>query len=894
MDAHAFSGLLRFMPHKRNFAHFAIPLLSAVLSSTSFAAFEGTYWIENVGTNDNLRIPDLELYSNLQTVPATTNGTWTQWEFVPNGSYYHIRNSRTGNYIRPRTGNDLSPIYSVPNSWTGHWTQWSIESLSSGNYRFVNRETGKHMGPDSANDFAAVTQKPSNDNGNNTAWELNLASDIESDRFSELENHIRSVNSMTIAELQAWTATFLHEAGSLYTRPADFAAATQLVELYEDTMGPLFTSEGQASFPASWEDEENLERALARAVFSVYQGILDSTNSQLIASSPELVDGLMFRSTENFPGSVPNPSNTTAAYDVRIDASLPEEFGSIGGYDTNAARRMTGAYLAPGSIAEVIVPQSLVNNGYSIRVGGHSWDLSNKPNVNRLYRVSKTFDITGTVTKVANPMGGNIYIEVPVGADKGIVNVQFRNTIRAPFFSARGFDETSRSDWENVERNHPGSFTDIESEHSMWTVPTKWIGDLGYDELNEIIDAHDENIQVASEYVGKNSSRHKAILYMIVDTQIRGRAFSIGYPQSNYGSFSQDTIRSPITVGNAFNKVLWHEHGHAELVTMFVGEAESHVHMLALAIGMENYGFTLQEAFSESLAYGPNEHTTSDALSSWVIMDEFIDGQNMQFQQASYRPRGHGNYAEYIELFGLDAMKNFNRKINIEMDGRSWDEWTAGDNGRIGNNARINHNYNDRILRLSREANANVAPLFHLWGHAPSNLAELQSDMEAEGLQPSTQIYDRMIEARNSVPLTQSEWDSLFSRMGEFLNNSRGPWEELNENYDVERGRAAVARIDELIELYFPEGRPENVVFHANDNFQGASFTGGVGVYTIADIKNTLVGNDAISSIQIPQGLSVTVYQHSNAGGRSATYTTSMPTLGTFNNITSHIVVSRR
>lgn len=89
----------------------------------------------------------------------------------------------------------------------------------------------------------------------------------------------------------------------------------------------------------------------------------------------------------------------------------------------------------------------------------------------------------------------------------------------------------------------------------MWTVPTKWIGNLSYDDLMEIIEAHDASIQIASEYVGKNMNRHKAILYTIVDTQIRANVFSIGYPQSNYGTFDRDTIRIPLTLDHANNSL---------------------------------------------------------------------------------------------------------------------------------------------------------------------------------------------------------------------------------------------------------------------------------------------------------------------------------------------------
>ena len=696
---------------------------------------------------------------------------------------------------------------------------------------------------------------------------------------------------MTVAELRSWANTFSNQAGSLGNRLNDFAAAVEVIELYEQRVGPLFTSRGVGSFTNSFDGDNNIGRGLARAMLRVYQAVFDAFDNELVAQNASLVDGVMFRSTENFPGSVPNPNNLSGIYQVRIDGTLNEQFGYVGGYSTNAARRMTGAYLAPGTIAEVIVPNALVNAGYQIRVGGHSWDLTNKNLANRLLRVSNLFDITDNVVQIANPMGGNIYIEVPVGADAGIVDILFSKTIRAPFLSNRTFDKTTASEW-NVERTHPGAFTDIESEHSMFTVPTKWIRNVGYAPLLEIVETYDANMQVATGYSGKEA-RHKATMYTIVDTQIRGNAFSIGYPQSNWGSFSQNTIRAPLTLGAAFDKVLWHEHGHSEFLTMFAGETESLVHMAAFYIGVENYGFTIQRSFAESLAYGSHNHTTSDTLNSWVVMDEFIDGRNMAFQQASYRPRGHADYVEYVEMFGLDALRNFNHRLNVEFDGTNLQD--SFDEG-----GRTSHNYNDRILRLSREAGVNVAPLFHLWGHAPSNRSALNASLAAEGLGDSVQIYDRMIKARDSVPLTQGEWNAVDSVMRDFWNNNRGPWVALRNNYDVSRGQDAVDRIQTLIDLYFPNGRPADllgtpiaasVIAYSGQNFEGESWELTEGLYQIAELNAGPIGNDNVSSILIPEGYEIRVAQWQSNGGRRAVYTSSVADFGLLENDVSRIEV---
>ena len=75
-----------------------------------------------------------------------------------------------------------------------------------------------------------------------------LVAQQPSDRFSDLEDHIRRTDRMTVSELQNWATAFASEAGSLGNRLGDFVAAVELIELYEDVDGPLFTSAGQSSF----------------------------------------------------------------------------------------------------------------------------------------------------------------------------------------------------------------------------------------------------------------------------------------------------------------------------------------------------------------------------------------------------------------------------------------------------------------------------------------------------------------------------------------------------------------------------------------------------------------------------------------------------------------------
>ncbi|MCX8020988.1 MAG: beta/gamma crystallin family protein [Chitinophagaceae bacterium] len=74
-------------------------------------------------------------------------------------------------------------------------------------------------------------------------------------------------------------------------------------------------------------------------------------------------------------------------------------------------------------------------------------------------------------------------------------------------------------------------------------------------------------------------------------------------------------------------------------------------------------------------------------------------------------------------------------------------------------------------------------------------------------------------------------------------------------------------------------------------DYRGRSFLLEPGNYRSYQMK---IGNDRLSGLQIPQGLRVTIYEHDNFTGRSATFTSSVPCLEReWNDMASSIVVER-
>ena len=78
------------------------------------------------------------------------------------------------------------------------------------------------------------------------------------------------------------------------------------------------------------------------------------------------------------------------------------------------------------------------------------------------------------------------------------------------------------------------------------------------------------------------------------------------------------------------------------------------------------------------------------------------------------------------------------------------------------------------------------------------------------------------------------------------------------------------------------------VKIYQHNNYGGSVQDLGIGSYNMGDIR---IGNDVLSSLRIPAGVRVTLYQHANFKGRTRVLTDDTPSLGDFNDQTSSIVI---
>jgi hypothetical protein len=313
----------------------------------------------------------------------------------------------------------------------------------------------------------------------------------------------------------------------------------------------------------------------------------------------------------------------------------------------------------------------------------------------------------------------------------------------------------------------------------------------------------DKAMDAVSDLMGRPRIRSKTVLYAQVDVIYRGVANFPGYPQSNDpynphdaadGNSRHHFLTGPVNSPSA----TLHELGHAQRFTKFAGETEAVVNLLYVAAMNQKFGMPLDKAFGRSVSGRVRENVSlPEAALTWILTDRFRDGQAMNGMHMKYQQRGYAKYVEIANLFGWDALSNFWHSVNADyMRGIEYE---------------INADPADsRILRMSKGAGVDLRPLIHFWGVHPEDPAKLKKEMESAGLKPSLAIYNRLKHYQTVVPTNQTQFNEHYKLFKPAVNDTvDGPWfAEMQTNYTPEIGQASVRAVQEIIDLYFPDGPP--------------------------------------------------------------------------------------
>ena len=689
-------------------------------------------------------------------------------------------------------------------------------TINPGNALVYNKNYAVRIDPgalvsDTAISFAGVT--------NDTAWNFSTAAgDPLLDAIAALKNHINGSNVLSAAQISTYKLAIDAEKSRFATSAGAIAAAFDLVTTYDTVLGPLFVAR---SLPARASVTNDLHWALC----TLMQNIMDLTYTPVnIAKYEYLLNGFKFGSSASFPGSCPAPAIPNQIHAATISASYLNTVGRAtqGDGPGTFARKPTGCYLAPGTIVTVTVPAALVNKGYQIRVGAHSWDFSNKPNIKRLDRSSLVYAITSLETKIASPLGGGIYIEVPFLANAGVVSVQIKNAVRSPFFSAKSFHKTTPAEW-LAERTSPAPWADFQSDKFMMQVPTSWISAM--QDPTKLMQDWDASMDSVNDLMGFPRIRGKEAFYTQVDVEIRASVFAPGYPSINVGGFSSTAtyggyashylVRGPQYGGGA--DIEYHEQGHGYLFPKFGGETESNVNLLYVPALHQKFGFSLDTAFRSSLGYTNTYQTLDTTAIAWMTTFNFSPKeQPMADGEKAYQLKGHAKFVDIARLYGWGALNKYATSMVTDEE----------------NGITVAETNDSLLLRLSKAVGKDIRPLFHFWGIYPENPGTLATAMSAANLTVPADIYDTLVHYKSIVlpdnaafrtfamawwghkPLITGYWEETDHAMqwDETLDADGGSANaNVRPNGDIYVAASATSiqnRVQELIDLYYPAGRP--------------------------------------------------------------------------------------
>ncbi|SEI75995.1 Peptidase M60, enhancin and enhancin-like [Cyclobacterium xiamenense] len=671
---------------------------------------------------------------------------------------------------------------------------------NNGNYKYLFNQVGQIVfsrgqffgGPSSAEVEKAWYQTISEMDVETPSANLKLA-------FSKLKKHLIGESVLTPKEITLQDSIIQANISAIGIKKEIIKQSFELVRTYEETEGPLFDIRGKRIMLPR-EVQPGME--IHYALFYIMDAITRSYSAAKLEEFPEVYQGAMFKTAAYFPGMVNPPKDAGTVYRVKVKASQTANWGTPIYFHQDAySRRPTGAYVAPGTLVTIKVPSAVVDKGYTIRIGTHFWDLRYRNRIARLDRATIIYPVIAETITVGSPLGGNIYFEVPEGKEDGIIDLEITGAVRSPYFSTREYNRTSLEDWNETERHHPGAWADFESDKFLMQVPTSWIYD--FDNPKTMLNRYDRAMDAVANLLGKPLPLGTHFMFRQVDAIMRAGVHAPGYPEINVtydpteksdGKGNHIMLQSPVEQP----WVIFHEMGHSHVPSFFENETESIVNLLHVAVANHGFGMELDSAFGWSVSNRLDVDLDRAAI-NLMVTDPFRNDLPLNRDRMSYQHRGHGKYVDVVRLFGWDALGNMFKQVNEDYN-----------RGIIIK--KTHHPTDDRILRMSVAASADLRPLLHFWGRPPENNSSLSDSLEAAGLNPSREIFETLEHYKSILPKTLAQAQAhakwMFPKEGHPSADGHDLERDMafihtdwNEAYAAQ----AIDQIERIQKRYFPK-----------------------------------------------------------------------------------------
>ena len=786
----------------------------------------------------------------LKVLSSPADGDWRKTvmsEPFPANTWTHVvlnyrNNANSGDVPVQKCSNDTCgsefSIYVNLNGPTsrspGHGTQAAIDNLyfstedgGKGRLRIGDEGWGEII-PFEIADFKSYSSLLTESErkalflSNSAAAGFSLAPVVSA--IDKIGKHIAGEITLSSCEVKAEVLGFVQNSMLIDTNEYLLNKSLDLVDAYENGGGgPLFLNDNTTVNGWPVIDRIGTEgdgKEIHRGMFSIQQSILDEVyNTWTVGSCSSALKDHGWLTANYFPGAAPAPENPNEVHSVSINASVPAYWGRPVAYSTDAAHRPTGFYLSPGSIGKVTVPQEMVDAGYSIMVGSHTFENTKKDPSYRLERVTRTFSIVKTVTSIANPLGGGVYILVPHKSNLGQLDIQLSGVIKQPYFSLKESDNTTDQEWQE-RRTAPGPWAVFETDKYMLNVPRSWIYE--FDNATTLMQNWDKAMDGVSELLGYPLIRNRKVLYMQVDVPNQRGVYGIGYPQINHHYNPNDQALPEHAQANGNNNkwflrdptgwpIEFHELGHAQHMSMFSGEGEAIVNFPFAYVLNEKFGVDFDTAFQKTVDHANN--TVDDAAKHWMITENFrngnpMDHSNTTLDEFRYQQRGYAKYGDIARLFGWQALKNFFKQENLDYNDRTP---TCFNENCLFSYSDGLDSVDSRILRLSKAAGADLTPLIHFWGIHPDNSTALAQAITATDLDNSTIVRDKLVYYAGIAPTNNAQFNTHFEtvfpgRPSDCASPNYGcGWYNVwRDKFNESHGTQIKTRIQSLLTQYFP------------------------------------------------------------------------------------------
>ncbi len=178
----------------------------------------------------------------------------------------------------------------------------------------------------------------------------------------------------------------------------------------------------------------------------------------------------------------------------------------------------------------------------------------------------------------------------------------------------------------------------------------------------------------------------------------------------------------------------------------------------------------------------------------------FVNNKPMQAGEKAYQLKGHAKFVDIARLFGWKVLGDFWKSWNEDFEaGRPWSKHGT--------------DIDKLNLRLSQKAGVDLTALLHFWGTPPRDAKALKAAVAAEKLPPSAKVYDALVHYKSLVPANNRAFRDFALKWWGKQPSAKGYWTEREhtkqwEGFNEETSAQIKKRMQEIIDEYFPAGRP--------------------------------------------------------------------------------------